>query len=62
MQSFPPLSSVFVALAVIFLGVAVRDYLKAEGKMTPSRQAWLRVAFIFAGVGIGLYAVQTFFR
>jgi hypothetical protein len=62
MQSFPPLGSVFVALAVIFLSVTVRDYLKAEGKMTPSRQAWLRVAFIFAGVGIALYVVQTYFR
>jgi len=51
-----------VALAVVFLSVTVRDYLKAEGKMTPSRQAWLRVAFIFAGVGIGFYVVQTFFR
>jgi hypothetical protein len=62
MQSFPLLGPVFVALAVIFLSVAVRGYLKAEGKMSPSRQAWLRVAFIFAGVGIVLYVVQTFFR
>jgi hypothetical protein len=62
MQSFPLLGPVFVALAVIFLSVVVRDYLIAESKMTPSRQAWLRVAFIFAGVGIGLHVVQTFFR
>jgi hypothetical protein len=56
------LGPVFVALAVIFLSVAVWDYLKAEGKMTPSRQAWLRVTFIFSGVGIGLCVVQTSFR
>ena len=62
MQSLPPLGPVFVALAVIFLSVAVRDYLTAENKMTSSRQAWLRVAFIFAGVGIALYVVQTLFR
>ena len=62
MARLPSLSSVFVALAVIFLGVAVQDYLKAECKMTPARQAWLRVAFIFAGVSIGLYAVRVFFR
>ncbi len=62
MQSLPILGPVFVALAVIFLSVAVRDYLKAESKMTPSRQACLRVASIFACVGIGLYVVQTFFR
>jgi hypothetical protein len=62
MQSLPLLGPVFVALAMIFLSVAVRDYLKAEGKMSLSRQAWLRVAFIFAGIGIGLHVVQTFFR
>jgi hypothetical protein len=62
MQYLPPLGSVFVAFAVISLGITVQDYLKAEGKMTPARQAWLRVAFIFAGVGIGLHVVQTFFR
>lgn len=62
MQSFLLLGHVFVVLAVIFLSVAVRDYLKAEGKMSPSRQAWLRVAFIFACVGIGLHVMQTFFR
>jgi hypothetical protein len=62
MQSLPLLGPVFVALAVVFLSVAVRDYLKAEGKMTPSREAWLWVAFIFAGIGICLYVVQTFFH
>jgi len=56
------LGSVFVALAVIFLGVTVQNYLKAEGRMTPARQTWLRIAFIFAGVSIGLYAVQILFR
>jgi hypothetical protein len=62
MQSFPPLGPVFVALAVIFLSVVVRDYLNAEGKMTPSRQTWLRVVVIFAGIGTALYVVQTFFQ
>jgi hypothetical protein len=61
MQRPPSLSPVFVALAVIFLGVVIRDYLKAEGKLTPARQTWLRVTFIFAGVGIGLYLAQIFF-
>ena len=58
----PSLGSVFVALAVIFLGVTVQNYLKAEGRMTPARQTWLRIAFIFAGVSIGLYVVRIFFR
>ena len=62
MQILPSLGIVFVALAVIFLGVALRDYLKTEGKMTITRKIWLQMAFIFAGVGIGLYFFQTYFR
>jgi hypothetical protein len=62
MQSLPSLGIVFVALAVVFLGVVFWDYLKVEGKMTMARKIWLRMAFIFAGVGIGLYFFQTFFR
>ena len=55
------LGIVFVAIAVIFIGVTFRDYLKAEGKMTIARKIWIRMAFIFAAVGIGLYFLQIFF-
>jgi hypothetical protein len=58
----PSLGIVFVAIAVVFLGVTLRDYLKAEGKLTIARKIWLRMALIFAGVGIGLYLVHTFFQ
>lgn len=51
---------VFVAIAVFFLGVVVRDFLKKEGKLTIARKVWLRLAFIFAAVGIGLCFVQFF--
>ena len=61
MQGPSSLSIVFVAIAVIFIGVALRDYLMAEGKMTITRKIWLRMAFIFAGVGIGLFFAQIFF-
>jgi hypothetical protein len=47
--------------AVIFIGVAFRDYLITEGKMTIARKIWIRMAFIFAAVGIGLFFVQIFF-
>jgi hypothetical protein len=43
---------VIVGLAVIFLTGTVQDYLSTEGKLTPSRHTWLRVALIFAGVGV----------
>ena len=58
MPNLPSLGSVFVALAGIFIGIALRDYLNAEGKMTIARKVWLRIALIFAGVGIGLCLIQ----
>ena len=61
MQGPSSLSIVFVAIAVIFIGIAFRDYLNGEGKMTTGRKIWLRMAFIFAGVGIGLFFAQIFF-
>jgi len=58
MQGPSSLSIVFVAIAVIFICVALRDYLKTEGKMTVARKIWIRMAFIFAAVGIGLFLLQ----
>jgi len=60
MQGPSSLSIVFVAIAVIFIGVAFRDYLMAEEKMTIARKIWIRIAFIFTAVGIGLFFVQIF--
>jgi hypothetical protein len=60
MQGPSSLSVVFVAIAVIFIAVALRDYLKAEGKATIARRIWIRMAIIFAVVGIGLFFVQIF--
>lgn len=57
----PPVAIVFVALAIIFLGAAFRDFLIQEGKLTPARTTWIRVAFIFSGIGIGLFVWHTFF-
>lgn len=50
----------FVALAAVFVAIALRDYQKAEGKLTIARKTWLRIAFVFAGVGIGLFLLQAF--
>ena len=61
MQDPSSLSIVFVAIAVIFIGVTLRDYLKEEGKATIARKIWIRMAFIFAAVGIGLFFVRIFF-
>jgi hypothetical protein len=61
MQGPSTIGIVFVAIAVIFIGVALRDYLKEVGKATIARKIWIRMAFIFAAVGIGLFFVQIFF-
>ncbi len=60
MQGPSSFGIIFVAIAVIFIGVALRDYLNTEGKMTIARKIWIRMAFIFAAVGIGLFFVQIF--
>jgi hypothetical protein len=52
------LGIVFIALAVIFVGLAFRDYLKTENKLTPARKTWLCIAFIFSGVGIFLFVLR----
>lgn len=61
MVIFPSLAIVFVGISVIFLGFAFRDYLKTEEKLTIARKIWIRMSFIFAAVGIGLYLMQIFF-
>jgi hypothetical protein len=62
MQTTPNLGIVFAALAAIFVALAVRDFLNAEGKLTPARRTWLRIAIIFAIVSIGLFIVQILSR
>jgi len=48
------ISLIFIVLAIIFLAVSLRDYLRTKGKTNPGRQTWLRVSFIFAAVGVVL--------
>jgi membrane protein implicated in regulation of membrane protease activity len=48
------ISLIFFALAVIFLVVSGRDYVRNKGKTNSARQTWLRVSLIFAAVGIVL--------
>ena len=59
MQGPSSLSVVFVAIAVIFMAVAFRNYLKAEGKMAINRKVWIRMPIIFAALGMGLFFVQV---
>jgi hypothetical protein len=58
MTSNQNLGFVFIALALIFLFLTRRDLSKSRGGRTPARKTWLRIAFIFSGVGIFLYAMR----
>jgi hypothetical protein len=60
MLTTPGVAIVFVAVAVIFVSLTLRDYLIGEAKLNPARKAWLRIAIIFAAVAIGLFIVNTF--
>lgn len=56
----PAVAIVFVALAVVFAGVALQNFLGDEGKLTPARKTWLRISFIFSGIAIALFVWHTF--
>jgi hypothetical protein len=56
-MQLPSVAVFFVALAVIFLGVAFRDYLKAEGKLVSPRQTWIYISFVFSALAILLHFV-----
>ena len=60
MQGPGSIGLIFVALAVVFVGLSLRDVLKASGQLTIVRKVWIRMAFIFAAVAIGLNVVQIF--
>ena len=45
----------FIVLSLLFFGLSLRDYLRSGGKKTPARRAWLRIAIIFAIVGVFIY-------
>lgn len=56
----PAVALVFVALAVIFLALTLRDFLKEQGQLTPARKTWLLIALIFSAVTVGLFLLHTF--
>jgi len=56
----PAVVIVFLALSVVFVALALRDYLKEKGELTPARKTWILISFIFAAVAIGLFVVHTF--
>jgi NO-binding membrane sensor protein with MHYT domain len=57
----PGVTIVFVALAVVFAALAFRDFVREEGRLTPARKTWQRMALIFSAVAVGLFVWHTFF-
>jgi len=47
----------FLALAVVFAGLAVRNYVKGGSDPGSARKTWLLIAIIFSGVGVMLIAM-----
>ena len=50
-----------MGLSLIFFGLSAWDYSKREGGNPLARRAWLRVALMFALVGILLYVMHMFY-
>lgn len=44
----------FIGLGALFLGLALYEHYRVQGRITISRNVWLRLAFIFTAVGLGL--------
>lgn len=59
-ESVPAVAIVLVALAVVFVAAAVRNYFAEHGGLSAARSTWLRMAFIFSAVAIGLFVWHTF--
>jgi len=48
----PSLETLFLALAIFFLGLVSYDYLKEQTALTPARKTWLLLAMIFTLVAL----------
>ena len=57
----PGVVFLFMALAVVFAVLATRDFVREQGRPTPARKTWTRMALIFFVVSVGLFVWHTFF-
>ena len=60
MGSSARIGLLFFGLAAVFLAAALRDHLRAEGSHSLARRTWVRIAIIFAVVGMGLQFIHLF--
>jgi len=49
---------ILLTIALVFVGVALRNYLNKERTMTIAIKIWIRMALIFAAVGTSLFLMQ----
>lgn len=53
-MGIPSPDIIFAALAIVFIGLAARDYQVHKGNLTPRRKTWLLIGLIFTIVSIAL--------
>lgn len=49
---------IFSVLALVFLGLFIRDRIRGGPEPTPARRAWRRISIIFALVALGLVVLK----
>ncbi len=58
----PLIGLLFIALAIFFVILSIVSYAKVGKERAIARTTWLRLALIFAIVGMGLNLLSNFLR
>ena len=61
-EIMPLVGLLFVLLAIFFVILSVLRYRTTGNERSIARRTWLRLALIFAGVGMGLNFLHAFLR
>lgn len=49
----------FATLALLFAGLVARDHVRNQGRPTPARRTFIRLAAIFAAVALALFLLAS---
>jgi len=58
----PSVGTIFIGLAVIFFSLALSDRFRSERQSPVTRRVRIRLALIFAAVGLGLHLLRVLMR
>ena len=62
LEIMPMVGLLFIAIAILFMILSIVQYAKTGSERAIARKVRLRLAFIFALVGIGLNLLHKFLR